>query len=75
MKLKGIVSRRALAKQLNISVDTLRYQERIGTFKPIKKVDVTGRPLISYSDAEVRKAFEFYHKKNFDYVTEWPEND
>lgn len=75
MKLKGTVSRRALAKQLNVSVNTLKYQEKIGRFKPIRKADVTGKPLMSYPVGEVKKAFEFYHEKDFDYVTEWPGND
>ena len=74
MKLKGPLARQTLAKKLGVSVNTLRHQEGAGRFNPTKKKDETGRPIVMYPDAEIKKAFEFYHKKDFNYSTEWKEN-
>lgn len=69
LKLKRPIARRALARELKVSVETLRHHEENGTFKPIKKTDEAGRPLVMYSKAEARKASEFYHERNVEYIT------
>lgn len=70
MKLKRPLARQTLARQLNVTVETLRYQERAGRFKPTKKTDEVGRPLVMYSDEEIRKAIEYYNTRDFKYKTD-----
>ena len=67
MSRSGVVSRVELARKLEVSVDTLRYQERKGTFTATKKIDGAGRPMMFYSLKEVRKAFRFYTGKGYAY--------
>lgn len=70
VKLKRPMTRRSLAKKLKTTENSLRYHEESGRFKPIKKTDEIGRPLVIYSDEEIRKAFEYYSTRNFNYKTE-----
>lgn len=71
MKTKNAIPRLVLARKLGVSIDTLRYQERIGRFNPIRKTDEVGRPLIMYTSKEVEKAIKFYGDSKDKYSMLW----
>lgn len=70
MNMKGLLPRRVVARNLNVSVDSLVYQERMGRFKPIRSKAPKKGIHVLYPATEIAKAIEFYRVKDFTYVTD-----
>ncbi|MBA7658217.1 hypothetical protein ES703_66166 [subsurface metagenome] len=70
MNLKGFLSRRQVAKKLNVTYRTLQYQEKKGRFKTRPFVSPGGQKTYYYDEDEFRKAQVFYGILDFNYITD-----
>lgn len=70
METSVLLSRRQVAKKLNVTYRTLRYQEKKGRFQTIRRPTPRGESCVFYNEDEFRKAQIFYGVLDFNYKTD-----